>query len=90
MKKQQIIDELNEYVGKRGGKYPAWYVGVTSDPKERLFTDHGVKEGGGWFHRPCDSSADARAIEEYFLKTRGMDCATYHVYAYEKRDHTDP
>ena len=39
-----IISEIKAFRGKGGGRYIDWYVGIASDPKQRLFNDHGVNE----------------------------------------------
>ena len=45
--KAEIIEDIKVYIQNWGGKYPDWYVGITSDPRQRLFSDHGVREKGG-------------------------------------------
>ena len=49
--KQKIILDIKSYVAKNGGAYSQWYIGVTADPKQRLFNDHAVKEtGDAWIY----------------------------------------
>lgn len=79
------------------GDYSDWYVGIASDPKERLFEDHNVdKETNGWIYRKAESSDIAREIEEYLIDvlgtdgdTGGGDETTDWVYAYKKAPHTE-
>lgn len=88
--KQEIINVIADHVSKRGGNYSEWYVGIATDPGERLFDDHSVDEKNGhWIHHPCVSSDDAREIEDYFI-AKGMkggpgggDSGTKAVYAYK-------
>ena len=66
---QQVYDGLVAYINKYTNPKSAWYAGIASDPKDRLFTDHGVDEQNGqWAYDTCASSADARAVEEALLK----------------------
>lgn len=94
---QQIKEEIKNYITSSGGSYSNWYVGVASDPRARLFTDHAVQENGDyWIYQTADSSGDARDVEEYFLNlgcdggTGGGDSTTKSVYAYKKNSHTNP
>jgi hypothetical protein len=94
--KEIIKTEIKNYVGKCGGSYSDWYVGIASDPRQRLFNDHNVDEGNGyWIFRECESSSVAREIEEYFINTLGTDggfgggdYTSRYVYAYTKTSST--
>jgi hypothetical protein len=86
---QQIMNEVVVHMGKYGGKFKDWYVGVAADPKIRLFIDHGVKESGdAWICRQCASNVAAREIERYFIKRGckggpvGEEKTTMFFYAY--------
>lgn len=95
--KKTIISEIKEHMKKRGGNYSDWYVGIASDPRERLFTEHNVDEKkDAWIYRKCDNSDIAREIEEYFVEilstgggAGGGDETTKYVYAYKKAPHTN-
>ena len=94
--KETIKTEIKEHIQKCGGKYSDWYVGIASDPKERLFTDHNVDEKkSAWIYRECENSSVAREIEEYFIDTLGTDggsgggdYTTRYVYSYKKTSNT--
>ena len=95
MSKQQVLADIKAYIAQSGGNYPAWYVGIASDPRERLFSGHSVKENGDyWIYRTCDSNADARSVEDSLLLLGarggpgGGDDATQAVYAYKIGTHT--
>jgi len=95
--KQQIIDDVNEYIRERGGGYGAWYVGISIDARDRLFNGHKVREkGDSWIYRQANSSTTAREIEDHFVNTLGTDGGTgggdypHEVYAYKKAPHTSP
>jgi len=95
MQKQIVISEILAHIRLCGGGYPDWYVGIAAEPKDRLFNSHGVRQGDAWIHRECDSSAAAREVEAYFVKTLGAaggpgggDYSTTHVYAYKIAPHT--
>ena len=86
---QQIINEIHAHIVSRGGVHSGWYVGIASDPRDCLFSRHGVQEQGGhWIHRDAGTDTAARAIEKAFLDwgTKGGggggDAGTRHVYAY--------
>ncbi len=79
-----------------GSRYSDWYVGIASDPKQRLFNDHNVNENGyGWIYRETFSSEFAREVEAHFTNTLGTDGdtggednTTKFVYAYKKSSYT--
>ena len=93
----QIKQEITDYITQNGGGYRAWYTGVAADPRERVFTQHGVRENGdAWIYEQATSSKSARNLEEHFLApgadggAGGGDASTDHVYAYKKAAHTNP
>ncbi len=96
--KQQIINDINNHIRKEGSGYKAWYVGISRDAKQRLFNDHNVSEGNGWWiYRTATSTTEAREIESYFVDslrtdggTRGGDYYSNQVYAYKKTSYTNP
>ena len=48
-----LNDKLMEYPDTANGQ---WYVGIASDPEDRLFGDHNVsKNKDHWAHIPADS-----------------------------------
>lgn len=83
-------------MSKWGGSYKAWYVGIASEPRKRLFVDHGVVENGdAWIYEEAFSSADARSVERHFIDNLGTsggpgggDSASTFVYAYKMNYHT--
>ena len=67
------------------------YIGIATDPKDRLFNDHGVSEANGDYeYWEAQSSADARAVESSLLHNfknakgggGGGDESTKFVYVY--------
>ncbi|MFQ5714946.1 MAG: hypothetical protein ACE5GU_13020 [Candidatus Scalinduaceae bacterium] len=91
----QIIQEINDHIRKSGGGYSRWYVGIASDPRDRLFNDHNVnKDNDAWIIRDCGSETAARKVEKYFLDrgydggAGGGDSSTRYAYAYKKNTHT--
>jgi hypothetical protein len=88
--KKEIITDIVSYISEHGSTYSDWYVGITKDVEERLFTFHNVaKDGGTWIYRTASSSEIAREIESYFLDlgadggSGGGDDDTDIVYAYK-------
>ncbi len=94
---QEIISEIKSYIAECGGSYSGWYVGIASDPKQRLFNDHNVDEkNSSWIYHETENSSSARDIEDYFVNTLGTDGGTgggdyssRYVYAYKKTSYTN-
>ena len=42
----QIIEAIETYVEEGGGLWALWYVGIAADARDRLFSDHKVREHG--------------------------------------------
>lgn len=91
----EIITAIATHVRACGGHVSNWYVGVSGNARDRLFSGPGVSEtGDSWIYRQAPNSTIARAIEDYFLR-QGMDggpgggdhTCTY-VYAYRKTAYT--
>lgn len=92
---QHIVNKLETYMSQWGGNYAAWYAGIASSPRERLFNDHAVREqGDGWIFDNCGSDTAAREIEQYFLSRGcqggpgGGDSQTKYIYVYRVAPHT--
>jgi hypothetical protein len=90
MTKREIITAIVSYISQYGSTYNDWYVGITKDIEERLFTFHNVtKKIGTYIHATASSSDIAREIESYFLElgadggSGGGDDDTDIVYAYK-------
>ena len=94
--KESIKVDIKAYIQKNGEAYSDWYVGIASDPRERLFNGHNVTEkGGAWIYREAENSSAAREVEAYFVNTLGTDggsgggdYSTKSVYAYKKTSTT--
>jgi len=93
---QVIISEIGNHIQNNGGIFQDWYVGIATNPRERLFTGHQVLENGDcWIFREAIISNEARIIEKFFLDklvtgggSGGGDYTTKFVYAYKKSDHS--
>ncbi len=86
-----VEKEIDVRIHRSGGGYPAWYVGVTTNPRKRLFEGHNVNErSGAWLYRDAGCESTAKTIEAVFLKRGckgtgklgGGDSAHY-IYAYK-------
>lgn len=93
---QEIVNDIVAHMQKGGGAYRDWYVGISKDARARL-SNHGVREGDWWIFCQATSSANARAVEKYFLESVGTDGgpgggddSADQVYAYKKARHTRP
>ncbi len=92
----QVIQEIDDYIRTIGGGYSCWYIGIASDPRDRLFNDHSVnKDNDSYIIRDCGSEVAARNVEKYFLNRNyyggtGGGGLTRFAYAYKKNAHTRP
>ena len=93
----QVINDFNNYIRQYGGIYSQWYVGVASDPRDRLFSDHNVQERiDAWIYDNCGTDTAARKLEQYFLNLGckggpgGGDYNTKYAYAYKITINTNP
>lgn len=94
---QEVIAEFEAYMHQFGGCYSDWYVGITADPRQRLFGDHKVKElGDAWIYRDSHNDTNARVVEIYFHRKGcdggggGGDYQSRYAYAYKKAYQTEP
>ncbi len=96
--KQEIIAHIDGYMCQfQNTRNSQWYVGIASDVRQRLFSDHGVsEESGQWTYMLADSSDNARAVEKTYLDigfnggSGGGDSTTTIVYVYLKSSSTNP
>ena len=93
----EIKKEIKEFIERNNGGYSSWYVGISENPRERLFDDHNVDEKNGWIYREASNSEIARRIEKYFIDELGTDGGAgggdvdaKYVYAYSKKADTNP
>jgi len=94
----EIKDDIKNYMDKNGGYYSSWYVGISEEPRNRLFNGHNVEENSdAWIYRQATSSIVARRVEKYFCTIVGTDGGlgggdedARYVYAYKKNSHTRP
>lgn len=85
-----IINEVNEHM-KSSGKYyfSDFYVGVSHDAAQRLFSEHHVRRDGAWWiYRTAIDADTARRVEKHYLDlgmrggTGGGDDTSSMVYVY--------
>jgi hypothetical protein len=86
---QESYDDLVAYMNKFTNPPSAWYAGIASKPRDRLFSDHNVDEKNGqWAFNTCATSDFARAVEGALLKLGckggdgGGDDTTKSCYVY--------
>ena len=92
-----IVMEILEFIQREGGHPRTWYVGITDDPRRRLFDEHQVHyQDDAWIYQAAASEDEARRVEEYFLaygliggagRRLQAPCA---VYAYRRSIRTQP
>ncbi len=87
---EQIIQAFDQFMNNHGKYYQEFYVGIASNPIDRLTNGHGVDEGIPhiYWDTPLHTEV-VRAIEKYFLNQGarggggGGDLNTQYVYAYK-------
>lgn len=86
----EIVNSILSYINKCSGKfYSDYYVGISNDPRKRLFAEHNVNEQNGcWIITHAKSIEHARNAETTLLN-KGMkggdgggDNTSMHVYCY--------
>lgn len=88
-----IIRDFDGHLQKSGRQYyNEFYVGVTTDVEQRLFTSHRVRRDGDWWvYALADTEEIAREVEKHYLefgmrgKTgggTGKDGDSWYVYCY--------
>lgn len=90
----KIVNDILMRVGKDNKS--DWYVGIATDIRGRLFSDHNVSEylTGGYIYMLASSEQNARDTEEYLLNTYkfkgGIGGGLYpkYVYAYKITSYT--
>lgn len=97
-KQSEIIQEIETHIQSNGCSFAGWYVGITENPKVRLFKQHRLREkGDGWICRRTYDREQALEIMEYFRTVRQLshidttesNDAVY-IYAYRMKAHTSP
>jgi hypothetical protein len=96
--RKQIVDEIGQYIVRKGGDRSDWYVDVTDRASDALSRRHGLGEPSDvWIYRTATSARVAHAVRDHFTGELGTDGGTEarpathkKVYAYRKAPHTDP
>jgi PAS domain S-box-containing protein len=92
-----ILMDVLEFIQKEGGHPQTWCVGVTNDPRRRLFDEHQVHyQNDAWIYRTAASESEALHIQAFFLEFGLNEVKGYRrsghrmVYAYRKSISTNP
>jgi hypothetical protein len=91
---EQIISDFEGFMGKYGQYYHEFYVGVATDPKDRLVRGHNIQGVPHIYSLNAMGADIVRAIEKFFLNKGakggpgGGDNNTQYVYAYKIAPHT--
>lgn len=87
MVQSQIVRDILAYIGN--DVLSNWYVGIATNPQDRLFNQHNVsKQYGRWIYRDAATEQNARDTESYMLKQypfkgdTGGGLYPAYVYAY--------
>jgi hypothetical protein len=93
---KQVVINIQNHMNKEGGTPFEWYVGITNNPEDALFSRHNVSRlSGKWIYDACFNNQSARNVESYFINTiktdggpGGGDTYSLYVYAYRKTTST--
>lgn len=87
---QAIIQAFENFFGKQGKYYSEFWIGIATDPVDRLTKGHGVDGTTPWIYWNTPLHTDAvRQIEKFFLSKGakggpgGGDNSTCYIYAYK-------
>lgn len=89
----KIVSDIINYIGYDNKQN--WYVGIATNPRDRLFMDHCVdKRNGRWIYRDAVIETDTRDTEKYLLEAYpfkgdvGGGIFPTYVYAYKITSYT--
>jgi len=93
-----IVGRITRHMKKRGGAYSAWVVGISKEPRARLFNMHGVRKvGDAWILMHAETHEAARRVRHYLKRKLSMSAGSGQkdpkadfVYAYRKSANTKP
>jgi hypothetical protein len=94
---ENIVMEMLEFIYREGGHPEAWCVGITNDPRRRLFDEQQVHyQNDAWIYRTAASESEALRVQTYFLEfglaegEEGWRPGACMVYAYRRNMHPEP
>lgn len=97
LRESELRRQIQRYINRFTYSYSRWYVGISEDPRRRLFADHNVDEQRGlWGIWEAYTTNVARRVEAHFISlgtdggTGGGDEDAVFVYAYKKTAATVP
>lgn len=87
---KNIIKTIDDLLSKSGKSYfNEFYIGITDNPRRRLFEEHGVSEKNSWWlYIEAIDSETARNVEKHYLEkgmrggTGGGNRESHFVYCY--------
>jgi hypothetical protein len=93
----QIISDVQKYVNHCGGQYPSWFLGVTDNPKDKLFNEHCVDmKKDHWLFAFAMNPDSAKQILARFkelgaeVNDNALSPRARAVYAFKKSWRTNP
>lgn len=93
---EEAVSFLKNSIDRWGISYSQWYIGITDNPEDALFTRHGVLRTDPWASYSCVDADTARRVESYLLSALGTKGDTgggsndsKYTYAYKISSHTN-
>ena len=96
---QQIKFEMYKYIKEFDCEFRAWYVGIASEPKYQMRTEHNVDfEKDIWLYKQALSFIACQTVQRHFIDNLGTDGALISsgnedmdcIYLYKKSERTRP
>lgn len=93
---KQIVDDIVKHIENSGGLFSSWYVDISPNPSEKLFSVHKVNKGNSlWIVKDTASERSARSIKKFIIAEFNTDGGTKdeagkYIYAYRKTAATNP
>ncbi len=85
-----IAAQIENHVSLHGGGYSAWYVGITSDPTDRIVNGHNANsQRNAAMYWDAQNEETVRVIEQHFIDKGcqggggGGNWDTRYVYVYK-------
>ena len=69
-----IVKDILSYIFENDFQLSEWYVGIASNPREKLFQEHNVMEDSDlWIIRAAESITSAKSIAYHIISRYGTD-----------------
>lgn len=65
---EEIINAIQNHMSRLENNPSAWYIGIASGIRAKLFDEHKVSEQNGrWIYRTLENNSLAKEVKNYFV-----------------------